>query len=147
VGFSKTGVLLSFKNEAITNRKMHDSQGFHRYTIGVKPVVWEVIMLCSSLHGWECGYLLEQQTRTLLCGDLFTQGGAALPVITTADILAPSEAFRQGADYYSHTKNVHALCEKLATPAPTTLACMHGSVWQGDGAALLRALAETLAKS
>jgi flavorubredoxin len=98
-------------------------------------------------HAWECGYVLEQQTRTLLCGDLFTQGGAALPVTTEADILAPSEAFRQGVDYYSHTKNVHALCEKLAAPAPTTMACMHGSVWQGDGAALLRALAETLAKS
>jgi hypothetical protein len=27
---------------------------------------------------------------------------------------------------------------------PATLACMHGSAWHGDGAALLRALAETL---
>jgi flavorubredoxin len=98
-------------------------------------------------HAWECGYMLEQQTRTLLCGDLFTQGGAALPVVTEADILAPSEAFRQRSDYYSHTNNVQALCEKLAMPAPTTLACMHGSVWQGDGAALLRALAATLARS
>ena len=34
-----------------------------------------------------------------------------------------------------------ALLDKLAATAPTTLACMHGSAWRGDGAALLRALA------
>jgi len=26
-------------------------------------------------HGWECGYLFEETTATLLCGDLFTQPG------------------------------------------------------------------------
>ncbi|MGE5319978.1 MAG: hypothetical protein ACM3KD_07350 [Hyphomicrobiaceae bacterium] len=30
-------------------------------------------------HGWGCGYLFEEASRTLLCGDLFTQGGADLP--------------------------------------------------------------------
>ena len=39
-----------------------------------------------------------------------------------------------------------ALLEGLAALAPTTLACMHGAAWRGDGAALLRALAEILAK-
>ena len=28
-------------------------------------------------HGWECGFMMETETRTLLCGDLFTQGAAA----------------------------------------------------------------------
>jgi flavorubredoxin len=95
-------------------------------------------------HAWECGYLLEEQTRTLLCGDLFTQGGAQHPPLTESDILGPSEAFRQKMDYYSHTKNGKEMLERLAAEQPTTLACMHGSAWQGDGAALLRALAETL---
>jgi hypothetical protein len=27
---------------------------------------------------------------------------------------------------------------------PTTLACMHGSAWRGDGGKLLRALADAL---
>ena len=27
-------------------------------------------------HGWDCGLMMEYSTRTLLCGDLFTQGGA-----------------------------------------------------------------------
>jgi hypothetical protein len=38
---------------------------------------------------------MEEHTRTLLCGDLFTQGGAQHPAITETDILGPSEAFRQ----------------------------------------------------
>jgi hypothetical protein len=35
--------------------------------------------------------------------------------------------------------------ERLASAHPTTLACMHGSAWRGDGGALLRALADALA--
>lgn len=95
-------------------------------------------------HAWECGFLMEEKTRTLLCGDLFSQGGAHLPPITESDILGPSEAFRQGMDYFSHTKNARALLEKLASTKPGTLACMHGSAWRGDGAALLRALSDVL---
>jgi hypothetical protein len=47
-------------------------------------------------------------------------------------------------DYFSHTKNAQALLEKLALTQPTTLACMHGSAWQGDGAKLLLELADAL---
>lgn len=96
-------------------------------------------------HGWDCGFLSEERTSTLLCGDLFTQGGADLPPITESDILGPSEAFRRGMDYFSHTKNARALIERLAGTNPTTLACMHGSAWRGDGAGLLRTLADALA--
>lgn len=64
--------------------------------------------------------------------------------MTGADILGPSEAFRRSMDYYSHTKHGDAMLERLAALAPGTLACMHGSAWQGDGAALLRALAASL---
>jgi len=95
-------------------------------------------------HAWECGYLMEEKTSTLLCGDLFTQGGADLTPLTTADILESSEAFRKQMDYYSHTKNVHSLIDSLVATNPTTLACMHGSAWQGDGSRLLKALAESL---
>jgi len=95
-------------------------------------------------HAWECGHLIEEKTATLLCGDLFTQGGADNPPLTSEDILEPSEGFRKQLDYYSHTKNVHALMAHLAAATPTTLACMHGSAWQGDGARLLTALAESL---
>src|SRR5438445_427420 len=98
-------------------------------------------------HAWECGFLMEEQTRTLLCGDLFTQGGADHPAITESDILGPSEAFRHGMDYFSHTKSARAMLERLASARPTTLACMHGSAWRGDFEALLRALVDALSPS
>ncbi|HEY6262586.1 MAG TPA: MBL fold metallo-hydrolase [Nitrospiraceae bacterium] len=95
-------------------------------------------------HGWECGFLVEETTRTLLCGDLFTQPGADHPPVTEADILEPSEAFRHQLDYYSHTKNAAGMIERLAATEPTILACMHGSAWRGDGAGLLRELGKRL---
>lgn len=95
-------------------------------------------------HAWECGFLMEEQTRTLLCGDLFTQGGAHNPAITESDIIGPSEAFRQRMDYFSHTKHARPMLERLASTDPTTLACMHGSAWRGDGANLLRSLADAI---
>jgi flavorubredoxin len=95
-------------------------------------------------HAWECGFLMEERTKTLFCGDLFTQPGADHPPITESDILGPSEAFRHEMDYFSHTKNARPMLERLAATNPTTLACMHGSAWRGDGAKLLRALADAL---
>jgi hypothetical protein len=47
-------------------------------------------------------------------------------------------------DYFSHTRNADAMFEKLAQLEPTTLACMHGSAWSGDGAGLLRSLAQSV---
>lgn len=98
-------------------------------------------------HAWECGFLTEESTRTLLCGDLFTQGGSDLPAITEADILGPSEGFRQQMDYFSHTRDARVMLDRLAATAPLTLACMHGSAWRGDGASLLRALADSFERS
>jgi flavorubredoxin len=95
-------------------------------------------------HAWECGFLTEERTSTLLCGDLFTQGGGGHPPVTESDILGPSEAFRQSMDYFSHTKNARVMLERLASTNPRTLACMHGSAWRGDGAKLLRALSDAL---
>ncbi|HWJ01381.1 MAG TPA: MBL fold metallo-hydrolase [Burkholderiales bacterium] len=96
-------------------------------------------------HGWECGFMMELETRTLLCGDLFTQGGAGSTPVTDADILEPSEAFRKQMDYYAHAPTTAATLERLAKEQPRTLACMHGSAWRGDGASLLRALSKSLA--
>ncbi len=111
-------------------------------TLGTHTVRW--LDTPHLPHAWECGFLVEESTGTLLCGDLFTQGGSKLPALTSEDILGPSEAFRQALDYFSHTVHARPMLERLAATSPTTLACMHGSAWQGDGAALLRALADEL---
>jgi len=95
-------------------------------------------------HGWDCGYLFEQATSTLFCGDLFTQAGAEHPPLIEGDILGPSEAMRGAMDYYAHTENTAGLIAKLAATEPTTLACMHGSSWSGNGSELLGQLAAAL---
>jgi len=95
-------------------------------------------------HAWECGLMLELNTRTLFCGDLFTQGGPGDVAVTESDILGPSEAFRQQMDYYAHAPDTTAMLERLAADRPAVLACMHGSAWRGDGAALLLDLAQSL---
>ena len=94
-------------------------------------------------HGWDCGLMIDEATRTFFCGDLFTQGAGG-PAVTEGDILGPSEAFRAAMDYYAHAPATGAILERLAAERPATLACMHGSAWRGDGAALLRALAASL---
>lgn len=92
-------------------------------------------------HGWDCGLIFDETRKLLFCGDLFTQGGADHAPLTEADILGPSEAFRQPLDYFAHAPNTAAQLERLAALKPETLACMHGPAWRGDGAALLRELA------
>jgi flavorubredoxin len=96
-------------------------------------------------HAWECGYLFEETTGTLFCGDLFTQPGAQHPPLTSGDILGPSEASRAAMDYFAHSAGTRGLLERLAATGPRTLACMHGSAWAGDGRRLLLDLADALA--
>jgi flavorubredoxin len=96
-------------------------------------------------HGWDCGYFFDATTRTLFCGDLFTQGGSDTPALTEHDILEASEAMRGMFDYFAHGRDTRALMEKMAATEPKTLACMHGSAWTGDGAGLLRELGKRVA--
>lgn len=98
-------------------------------------------------HAWECGHLFDPTSGTLFCGDLFTQGGDDHPPITEDDVLGPSEAMRDGLDYYAHAPHTAATLAELAALRPTTLACMHGASWRGDGAALLGELASALRPS
>ena len=94
-------------------------------------------------HGWDNGFLFEKTTRTLFCGDLFTQGGDQHEPLAD-QILENSEQMRAGMDYFAHGANTGPVLERLAALGPQTLACMHGSASRGDGAALLRALAGKL---
>lgn len=95
-------------------------------------------------HGWEAGYMFEESTGTLLCGDIFTQPGAGEDPLTEADVLGPSEAFRQQLDYFSHGPRLGADLERLAALNASVLACMHGSAWKGDAASLIRELSARL---
>ena len=96
-------------------------------------------------HGWECGFLYEQTSRTFLCGDLFTQPGAEAPPLVEGDILGPSVAFQQAMDYWAHAPQTQATLRRFAGLGARTLACMHGSAWRGDAGKLIEELARVLA--
>lgn len=111
--------------------------------LGRHRLVWQATPHLP--HGWECGFFHDETTGTLFCGDLFTQPGDVHDPVTSGDILTPSEEFRRKEDYYSYTREAPRLIEKLAALKPRLLACMHGSAWAGDGAAMLRKLGAALA--
>lgn len=111
-------------------------------TLGKRSVKW--FDAPHVPHAWDCGFLGEITTRTLLCGDLFTQSGSTNPPVTESDIVGPSEAMRSAMDYFAHSPETRATIERLAAFEPRVLACMHGSAYRGDGAARLRELADAL---
>ena len=115
------------------------------YSIGRRRLSW--MDAPHVPHGWDNGFLFDQTTRTLLCGDLFTQPGDRNPPVTEADVLAPSEALRAKLPYFALGPNTTSVIERLAATEPRLLTCMHGSAWRGDGGALLRSLAAALGRS
>ena len=114
-------------------------------SLGAKTVQW--LDAPHVPHGWDCGFLAETSTRTLFCGDLFTQPGSDTTPIGDGDILGPSEAMRAAMDYYANPRGARPVLERFAALEPTTLAVMHGTCFRGDGSRLLRALADALAST
>jgi flavorubredoxin len=138
---SRVGALVSVNDVATREaRALGDGE---KITLGRRTLTW--FDTPHVPHAWDCGFLADVDGKTLFCGDLFTQPGAEHEPITEKDILGPSEAFRGAMDYYSHTTQARAQLDKLARTEPRVLACMHGAAWRGDGAKLLRALADALA--
>jgi hypothetical protein len=91
-------------------------------------------------HGWEAQVLFEETTGTLLCGDLFTSSGGG-PALTTDDVVGPALATEGLFHATALAPSTGATLRSLADLAPTTLALMHGSSFQGDGSQALRDLA------
>jgi flavorubredoxin len=92
-------------------------------------------------HGWDAGVLFEESTRTLLCGDLFTQLGDG-PALTEGDVVGPAVAAEDLFKYSSLNPDMGTTIRALAKLSPHTLALMHGPSFSGDGGAALRALAD-----
>jgi flavorubredoxin len=112
-------------------------------TLSLGKLVVEWLNAPHVPHGWENGFLFERSTRTLFCGDLFTQGGYEHEPLADT-ILESSEHMRSAMDYFAHGANTRAVLERLADLEPHILACMHGSAYRGNGGALLRELANRL---
>ena len=92
-------------------------------------------------HGWEARVLYEETTKTLLCGDLFTQLGDP-PAMTNDDILETAALAEDVFGATCLTPRTGPTIRNLAGLAPATLAVMHGSCFAGDGAKALLELAD-----
>jgi flavorubredoxin len=90
-------------------------------------------------HNWESRVLYEEQTGTLLCGDLGSQLGGHEPVVD--DVVDAAIEAEQVFRASSLSAAVPATLRRLAELRPRTLAIMHGSSYAGDGAAVLQELA------
>lgn len=97
-------------------------------------------------HNWECGYLFDETSRTLFCGDLLTQPGASGPAVVEDPGVVESVAeleVQMGA--FAKTGAVaRRQLEGFAELRPELLASMHGSAFRGDGEKALRELATAL---
>lgn len=102
-------------------------------------------------HCWEAGVLFEETERTLFCSDLLHQNGD-VPAIGGPELLERCReslvSYQSGpfANYLPYTKLTQPTLERLAALGPRTLATMHGSVFQGDGAPVLRDLGRVYAE-
>jgi flavorubredoxin len=91
-------------------------------------------------HGWDAGLLFEETTKTLLCGDLFTQTGRS-DALTESDIVGPAAAAEDLFAFSSLHPQMSTTIRSLAPLGATTLGLMHGPAFTGNTAAALEALA------
>lgn len=92
-------------------------------------------------HAWESGLMFEETTRTLFTGDLFTQIGMG-PAMTGESILQNSIQTEAAFKSTALTTHTASTIRRLASLEPRTLAVMHGSCFEGDGAGELNQLAD-----
>lgn len=133
---AEIGVLTSINDFA--SRPARGFADGEEFSIGIRRMKW--LSTPHVPHGWDCGILFDMSTKTLFCGDLFTQPGADMVPVTESEVLTPSEKMRGMMDYYAHATNTSVILERLADLQPSLLACQHGSAYRGDGSALLREL-------
>jgi flavorubredoxin len=92
-------------------------------------------------HNQEAQVLFEQTTGTLLCGDLFTQLGPA-HALTSECLIERALDAEDVLNSAPPGPSVPDALDRVAGFAPRTLATMHGTSFEGDGAAQLRGLAD-----
>lgn len=100
-------------------------------------------------HGWDASLMFEESASTLFCSDLLGQGGN-VEALYSGDIVGRSDEYnsRQAQGPMSgsvpFTKETRPILNGLADLNPKTLACMHGSSFEGDCGQALRDFGEVL---
>lgn len=107
---AEIGVLTSLNDFA--SRPARGFADGEEFSIGSRRMKW--LYTPHVPHGWDCGILFDLSTKTLFCGDLFTQPGANMPPVTESEVLTTSEGMRGMMDYYAHATSTSAILERLA---------------------------------
>jgi flavorubredoxin len=118
---------------AVVEGSDHDLGGGHVVTVLPTPHV---------PHGWEAQVLFDETTRTLFCGDLFSQLGDGPALVHDVDLIGPALAAEDLFHATSLTPDTAPTLRRLAELEPRTLAIMHGPAFAGDCAQALRDLAD-----
>jgi flavorubredoxin len=139
VVFNPLGVMVSLNDLAdrpplalVTDDAAHDIGG-HQVRIIPTPHV---------PHGWEAQVLFDETTRTLFCGDLFTQVGESPAIVHDGDVIQPALDAEDLFGATALTANTAPTLRRLAELEPRTLALMHGPAYAGDGRQALLDLAD-----
>jgi flavorubredoxin len=93
-------------------------------------------------HGWEAQVLYDETTRTLFCGDLFTQTGEGPAIVHDADLIQPALDAEDMFGATALTADTAPTIRRLAALEPRTLALMHGPAFAGDCTQALLDLAD-----
>jgi flavorubredoxin len=83
-------------------------------------------------HGWEAQVVFDETTRTLFCGDLFTQTGESPAIVHDADVIQPALDAEDLFGATGLTVDTAPTIRRLADLEPRTLALMHGPAYAGD---------------
>jgi flavorubredoxin len=92
-------------------------------------------------HAWEAGLMYDETTRTLFCGDLFTQTGAYAPA-SNDDLVGPAAAAEDIFRATALAPGSNATLHRLADLDIAAMALMHGPTFGGDCRAALLDLAD-----
>jgi len=84
-------------------------------------------------HGWECGFMMELETRTLALAAPLHPGRLGRRGAHEGDILGRARPSVVDGLLRATPAQTGATLERLAASKPQVLACMHGSAWRGDG--------------
>jgi hypothetical protein len=83
-------------------------------------------------HGWEAQVLFDETTRTLFCGDLFTQVGESAAIVHDSDVVGAALVAEDIFGATGLTAATAPTIRALADLEPRTLALMHGPAFAGD---------------
>ena len=137
VAFGALGCALSL-DDLLGRRRPRALDPGEALDLGGRRVV--AIPTPHAPHNQEAQALYEETTGTLLCGDLFTQIGPA-PALTSECLIERALDAEDVLNSAPPGPAVPDALDHLAGYAPRTLATMHGTSFEGDGAAALRRLA------